>query len=387
MALSKKQQGLRAQAIGSSEIGVLAGLSRWSTPIAIYEGKVLGYEEDATLAMDLGIEFEEPIARVYAKRQQRWLARVDTLVAPKLPYAVASCDRAVYLSREDWKKDARAKAGFDELAGAEKILECKSTTWRMAHEWGVGGTDQVPEYFLAQVNWQMGVTGVRAADLAVLFDKDRFEIYHLVFSQQLFEGLYEIAGRFMVDHVEAQRPPPPDASERYAEYLSRAFPKNKPKDLISPDARVEDITILYAKLKVAQKRLEAHLKLAANQIKNTIGDHTGLISPRFGTITWKQVKDSSVFDAKAAYNDVATLAALLIQRLPEGDERAGLEQRLRGIPVEHTKTKPGYRRLHSTWTNEAVVEVASVGLAFDELQVASLGESPDDEEQSNPNEE
>lgn len=398
MALTKKQQQLRALAIGSSEIGVLAGLSRWSTPIAIYEAKVMGYEQDATLAMDLGVELEEPIARVYAKRQQRFLTRVDTLVDEIRPYAVASCDRAVYLTRETWKKDARAKADLDDLKGAEKLLECKSTTWRMAYEWGKPGTDEVPEYFLAQTNWQMGTTRVPACDIAVLFDRDRYEVYCLTLNHPLFEGLYEIASQFMVDHVLAKVPPPPDASERYAEYLARAFPiaklgKKEKENLIAPSQEAEDAVLLYAKLKLAVKRIEAHLVLASNRIKKEIGPAHGLISPRFGKITWKATKDGTKFDAKAAYTDVSTLAGLLINRLPTGDERAGLEARLRAIPGTHTKPKPGHRQFHSLWSNEAKLDIAQVGITFDKLAELALAKAPDAtkaadaDEQSNPEDE
>lgn len=398
MALTKKQQGLRAAAIGSSEVGVLAGLSRWSTPIAIYEAKVMGFELDANLAMDLGVELEEPIARVYAKRQQRFLTRVDTLIDPSKPYAVASCDRAVYLSRESWTKDLRAKANREDLKAAEKILEVKSTSWRMAHEWGDEGTDEVPDYFLAQTTWQMGVTGVKACDIAVLFDKDRFQVYRLILNQELFEGLYEIAARFMVDHVEPQKPPPPDASERYAEYLARAFPigklgKKEPETLITASEEGEAAVLLYAKLKLAVKRIEAHLVLASNRIKEEIGTTHGLVSPRFGKITWKQTKDGTKFDSLAAFNDVAVLAGLLINRMPAGDERTGLEARLRAIPGTHTAKKPGHRQFHSVWSNEAKLDISEVGIMFDKLASLTLSKAPDATkdpkaaEQSQPEEE
>ncbi len=96
-------------------------------------------------------------------------------------------------------------------------------------------------------------------------------------------------------------------------------------------------------------------------------------------MTWKQTRDGSIFDGGAAYADVATLAGLLIQRLPAGEERAGLEQRLKEIPVTHTKVKPGFRRFHSTWSNEAKLEIANVGITFDKLEAATLNDAPDEE--------
>ena len=170
MGLSKRQLAFRRGGIGASEIAALAGESQYATPIAIYEAKVLGAELEATYQMDLGNELEEPIARIWAKQQGRFLARVDTLKHPTKTLAIATPDRAVYLSQEA-RGDAR-KLKTD-VRDAERILQVKSTNWRLKHLWGDEGTDRIPREYLCQAHWEGSVAGVDSVEFAVDFDKSK----------------------------------------------------------------------------------------------------------------------------------------------------------------------------------------------------------------------
>jgi hypothetical protein len=134
MGLSKEQLELRRSGIAASEIAVLAGLSRWSSPVAIYEDKIgMCPPRDESLAADLGTLLEEPLAKLYAERTGLHLAKSRTLRSKVQTIALATPDRIAF----DAKRSTRALiADPNECADAVKNVEIKTTTWRLRHEWG-----------------------------------------------------------------------------------------------------------------------------------------------------------------------------------------------------------------------------------------------------------
>jgi len=344
--LTKKQIEMRRTGIGASEIAALAGLSRWATPVDIYAAKVLPTKDDPTLVMELGNLLEEPISRVYAKRTGAFLHRCTTLRHPKHSVALATPDRLVFRQRV-LKAQALPQA-------AERLLQVKTAGWRSRPDWGPEGTDQVPEDYLAQVQWEMGVTGQRVCDVALLIERDDFRIYTVPFNERLFGGLLEIAERFWVDHVQARKPPPPDASEAYAEFLKRAHPREAEaaKMILEPPPEIIDAAERLRVAEADEAAAKERADLAKNEIRSFIGDNLGVVGP-FGTITWKANKDSTPTDWKGVAEDAMRIAWDLLGSHPEaGTEKMnerGTGQELKGLVDRHTKRTPGARVLRKKW--------------------------------------
>lgn len=383
MSLTPEQLELRRTGIGASEIAALAGLSKWATPIQIYEAKRTGHVVEANVAMELGTLLEEPIAQLYRKRTGRFVLPVYTLRHPSKRYAIATPDRAAFVTPPAIGEVEIRE--LNHLRDAEKLVQIKSTSWRLAREWGMPGTDEVPEDYLAQATWEMGVAGVPCADFAVLFDKDRFELFTVHFSLPLFEGLYEIAARFMRDHVEAGVPPAPDASKQYAEFLGRAFPRETSEDIAPVDAPdVVEAVRTYALLKLVEKRTELAIQKVRNLITGTIGNRTGILTP-LGRVTWKKERDSEGVNWQAAANDARTLALLLLQRFGDqlpAPERDDLVAKLRQLEAEHRcLRKRGARKIHCRWEPsfkralpaELARAVEWLRIAGDEEEVEDVG--------------
>lgn len=366
--LTPEQKQRRRSAIGASEIAALVGISKWSTPIAIYEAKVHGHELVSTYAMELGTEFESPIARIWARRARRYIAIVDTLQHPSKPYAIATPDRAVYLTKEDMG-DGRRKKALPDLRTAEKILQVKSTNWRLAWQWGDEDTDSIPDEYVAASHWEGSVAGVGMVDFAVDFDKTQLKTYRVIVDAGIFAAMYEIAERFMLDHVEARVPPPPDASDRYGEFLTRQFPRETSANLDLVQDTEQDVlqTIaLFAKLKTAEKRLETIMKLAKNKITARIGGATGIVGP-FGKITFKKTKDGAKVNWKAVADESMRIAALVVQAMPEGGTRAELAEDLRKLIETNTTATTGYRVMRPTWAGELKFEAQAIDLRLEAI--------------------
>lgn len=348
MTLSRRDEAVRSTGIGGSEIGVLAGLSRWSSPIRVWERLVRGATtDDANLSTELGVELEEPVARVHAKRHGLYVRRCATLRHPQHAFAVASLDRAVWLEKVDTRRKVQA---IEDLVGADRALEVKTTSWRMAQEWGPSGTDEVPEQYLAQVVWQMGVSGLRRAEVVVYFrDDNELRSYSVPWNEELWRGLIEIAGRFWRDHVETSRPPPPDASESYREFLVRAFPATTgPVLRVESGTPVDRLARWYAQLKTFEKRLTAELKIAHAEILTAIGTAAG-IEGEFGSVKWLRSPAKSKLDHEARANALAQYLALLGETQPA--LRDGIAARLSEIDRESMREGKPYSQLRAKWAD------------------------------------
>lgn len=367
MGLSKRQLAFRMGGIGASEIAALAGESQYATPIAIYEAKVLGAELEATYQMDLGNELEEPIARIWAKQQGRFLARVDTLKHPAKTLALATPDRAVYLTAEA-RGDAR-KLKTD-VRDAERILQVKSTNWRLKHLWGEEGSDRIPREYLCQAHWEGSVAGVDSVEFAVDFDKTKLARFRVRVSPTVFEGLYELAERFWTDHVLARVPPPPDATDRYTEYLKRVFPTETSDAIIAigpEDSLARDIEY-FAKLKAGEKPLKSLLRLIQNRMLARTADATGLTGS-FGRVSFKRTRDGTITDWERVAGDAIMLAkTILTAKEISPAQRHELFDEVEALVKRHTAPKPGYRRLHAKWAAGLQQEVGSIELKLDLLK-------------------
>lgn len=387
MALTKRQLALRRDAIGGSEIACLVGLSRWASASEIYEAK-LGTAPDKinTVAMFFGSEWEDPIAKWHAHETGQWLKPLDSIRHPTLKYAIATGDRACFLSPVQ-ALAKKKKLQREDLAEASHLLEVKTRTWRLAKEWGEPGTDEVPEDVLAQAVWTLGCAGMQRCDVRVLFDRDRCELYTVQFVPEMFEAFYTVAERFMVDHVLAGKPPPPDATDKYKDFLGRYFPTDpKDEDLVLAKPEEVDLLLRYAKLKEAASRLKKLTDLASNQVRAAIGQHTGLTHAAFGKVTWKKTRDGTKTDWQAVAQEALTTAGLVLNtQVPQNAQHKELLDQLKGLVAKHTTPKPGYRRLHCSWKGDAKIDVQQLTIALDKLSANVSGISDEEEaEEVNP---
>ena len=377
MSLTKKQLEARALACGASEISALAGVSRWTSPIEIFDRKVKGDEFAGNLATDLGDLLEEPIAKLAAKETGLIYMRVDTLTDESKPYAVATPDRAGFTSREglgDLRRKLRTQA---DLAGALELLQVKHTTMRLRHEWGAAGSDGVPDYYYPQGIWECGVSKVQRVRFAVLFDKQEFATYPIDADPQLFAGLYEIAERFFVDYVIPRKPPPADASDAYADWLARQFPVSN-KDLITPSQALEEKIEQWARLKAGEKRCKLLAKAIGNELKAELGANYGFAAPSFGKVVWIRNKAKTSTAWAKAFDELLRLFDQLATRAGDLDA-VKLRENAREIVARHTKTSPGSTSLKLYAGESAFAKLPSQPL---ELKLAALeaGEEETEEE-------
>lgn len=189
MALSESALNRRHRYLGASDVPAVLGVSPWKSESDVYYNKTVEFEdrEKESKAIQSGNLLEGAVLD-FAEIHVGKLRRNQFRVHPHIKWAAATMD-AICLDLEDTGVEAK-------------------TTGNSAH-WGEEGTDQIPIYYLAQVQWQMYVTGYSRIYVPVLMPDFalRFKLYVVDRDEELITSIVERCSRFWEDHVLARVAP------------------------------------------------------------------------------------------------------------------------------------------------------------------------------------
>jgi putative phage-type endonuclease len=158
------------------------------SPLKVYLDKTGQLPKESSPEMDIGLELEPFIARLYERTTGSPLhAPGVSFQRPGYPFMRANPDRYVIPSRKPVELKAR---GDDE-------------------GFGLAGTDEVPEQILLQVQQQMACLDADEADVAALIRLADFRVYTVRRHQELINRLTEIEGDLW-ERIERGDPPAPD---------------------------------------------------------------------------------------------------------------------------------------------------------------------------------
>lgn len=308
---------IRASGIGASEIAAVMGISPFDYPWDIYARKlgIIGRKEQ-TEAMFWGKKQEPVIAQVFSERTG---------------YPIEWCDKRIWSKKRPWQYASPDAFVIPAPTAPKQILECKTAGLQQAGDWDrdADGEDGVPEYYVAQVEWQMSVCELDLAYIAVLIAGNDFRIYEVPHDPVREEILLEAGENFWSSYLLPKIEPPMGGSDDARKYLRKHFPREREK--LRP-ATVEEIDWLNEYLEV--RRLldaeEARKNELENQITKAIGDNEGL-EWRRGKLTWKRTKDRSEVNWEKLANDQ-------LEGFSKQEKAAFIEQ--------YTETVHGHRRIH-----------------------------------------
>lgn len=330
MGLTDEQQKIRAQGVCGSEIGAVAGLSPYSSPLQVANAKlfyrktgkalerVVSPQEEAN--MRRGRFFEAPIAQIWQEETGATKVREPgTLVHLGHPIVIATPDREAF------------------VGGERLALEVKAPG-RFAKGWGDPGTDDIPRYILAQAHWEMAVLDVGRCDVAAWIDDD-LAIYPVTFDPEFFGILLEVAQRFWTDFILKDVLPPAghqDTDALKALHPSSTRPKLQLSDLPPEAAQLVDtLRTVRAQFKAAEEQHDALI----NRLKQVMGAAEGLETP-YGRIDWKQSKNGVAVNWQNAFAEMQQTVNLFCGSRPE---LLPLREALAEIQKAQTKEKPGAR--------------------------------------------
>lgn len=245
----------RANGIGASEVGVLLGLSSYDSPWSLWCRKVglLPDDHEDTPRLRIGRRMEPVIAAEFHDRTGLHVASEQMMVRdPEHPHRRATLDGLVY------------DGGFDaDIDAALGVFEAKTD--------GRFGWDEIPPAYVAQIRWQMGVTGLDRGWLAVMFAGFRFEVYEITQDPEDWRFMCERADEFWRMVIE-QTPPPVDGSDATARAIAARWPNHDPDSMCVAGERLADTLAKRKALKARVLADEKTLKQMDAEIAIAIAD-------------------------------------------------------------------------------------------------------------------
>jgi len=291
MPLTAEQLQARKRGLGGSDAAAVLGLSPWASPLDVYLEKA-DPETPPTVeteAMYWGNVLEDVITREFAKRTGLKVRRSNVTHRLDGTPLIAHVDRLI-------------EGAVD---GHRALLEAKASSIWNRDEWGDEGTDQIPKYYLIQVQHYMAVLGFQLAFVAVLLGGNDFRIYRVPANQKLIGDLVHLERRFWERHVERRIPPDPQSLAD----LYKLWPHDDGHTVtVAGDSPAFQAAQQLAVLKAIKSGLKEPMDKAEETIKAEMGSGATLLGPGGETLaTWKSYT-SQRLDSKRLKADEPDLA-------------------------------------------------------------------------------
>lgn len=287
MTLTPQQIKRRLEVIGGSEIAAVVGMHPYMGPIDVYSAKLEGQVVEDNHHMERGRFFERPTAEWRCHRYGGALVSVESLRSRRSK--VVGCNPDFIVTTDNQTVTPESIDLSIKVPGPQ--------TW---HHWGESGTDEVPQYALLQLQWELiplgELYGMNRGEVCAPIADD-LRVYPVLADRELQAMLIEAAERFWRDHIEKRVPPDPDGTDSYSEYLARKFPRSN-GNMLGASKKEADLALNYFETRRQRELLETEEKLLRQQLEAVIGEADGLEGDDF-RITWRRQKGKTKTDWEA----------------------------------------------------------------------------------------
>jgi predicted phage-related endonuclease len=301
VSLTKEQLEIRRGRVGSSEIGALLGVSEYGTAMTVFTQKLFP-EERTEAHLSWGHDVEKAILAAHQRTEGfLYLESPGTLVHPMNPAVCATPDAF----------------GVRSFSAPKVVLECKNSQSFNAGKWGEPGTDSVPLAYVAQVQFELGISLACGQDVAPVAHLIACiggappVVYPIQFDAELFGRLVETAEKFVRDHLMTGIPPDGwETDPAAAEYLACRYERNNGL-LLPATEESRNLAAELRALRLKSKETEAQTETLEAKIKDLIGETDGIE----GVATWRRAKDTTgiVTDWQAVAAE-AVVSPLIIEK-------------------------------------------------------------------------
>ncbi|WP_339002920.1 YqaJ viral recombinase family protein [Fusobacterium polymorphum] len=283
---------LREKRIGGSDVGAILGVNKYKSIIDVYIDKMEGSNFEGNEATFWGHMHESTIMKVFAQKHREFNVY-------QAPYSVVDNFLVANL-------DAVLK---DKNTGEHGVLEIKTTNAFNYKDWE---GDVIPQYYYAQVQHYLMLTGYKFAYIAVLIGGQQYKEFKIERNEEDIELIRNKATEFYQENLLKKIPPMPDGSDAYMNHL-----KKKAMEIENNEVRelpeFEEIAIRIKELARQKKLIEDEDKLLREKIlhkmieektlKAVAGKHKFNISERKTPDIEKMTKEN--FEVMEKYNELA----------------------------------------------------------------------------------
>jgi len=259
----------RTRGLGGSDAGAIFGVNPHQSLPQLWlqkTGKLPPDTREATEPMEWGTDFEDTVAKRFAKKTKRLIRRVNrTIVHPTNDFMLANVDRL------QWKRKTMG------------VLEIKCTLLGNLKAWSAGG---IPARFYLQLQHYLAVTGCQWGSFAVLFGGNRLVEFDVPRDEQLITVMIERERQFW-ELVQKKKLPPIQLTKEWNAAIVNFFPtgsKTEERQLKTPQAigKARRYLSLKAQIRKREDELEEHEVF----FKSAIGEAYRLIVPGVARFTW-----------------------------------------------------------------------------------------------------
>lgn len=287
--LTPEQKEERRKGIGGSEIAAILGRNPWETPGSVWLKKK-GLVDD-------NLEGNENIERgnFLEKAIVEWTGH-----RIKMPtvhnQATVHAGGILYATPDGYT--LRAAPSSPEADQLEKIglIEAKAPSGNARGEWEDPAVlaDGVPEHYLLQTQWTMGVVGLPTCNLGA-FLNGRLWVYSITFNADLFKFMVQRAEEWWDKHIVKEEEPPAEAPQDL-EWIRRLHELQKDTQMLKPKVDV-DLAVLtglvhdFLEGQSDMHEAEDRMNAAKASLMQYIGANQGVEAPGW-KVTWKQSKET-----------------------------------------------------------------------------------------------
>lgn len=283
---------LRAKRIGGSDIGAIIGVNPYKSIVDVYVDKTEGSNFKGNELTHWGHMLEGTILKEFSNKHKE-------LIVYEVPYSVVNDFLIANL-------DGVLK---DKETGDYGVLEIKTTSLWNKKDWE---DDVIPQYYYAQVQHYLMLTGYKFAYIAVLIGGQQYKEFKIERSEEDINLIRNKATEFYQENLLKKIPPIPDGSDAYMNYL-----KQKALEIENNEVRelpeFEEIAIRIKELARQKKLIEDEDKLLKEKIlhkmieektlKAVAGKHKFNINERKTPDIEKMAKEN--FEVMEKYNELA----------------------------------------------------------------------------------
>ncbi len=275
----------RTKYIGASRVAAVLGVSPYQTPMGAWLDLMDPKPRQDTPATERGRFLERGIldwgGHKLGADCVKYGDGIDKpgIAIPDAPWASVHPDGA-YLHEGRWR-----------------LAEVKTS--RVASSWGESGTDQIPDWYLCQVQAQLAAVpeAEDAVVVAYLPVQDELRLMPVARDEEFQRFMLDAVGEWYYQHIVLGNAPALDASDATKRYLSKKFARESQP---LRDATSAEVAALqeWAKAREALALAEQQEALLKHTVQSLIGDAEGLRWDG-GKATWKWQAGAARWDTKA----------------------------------------------------------------------------------------
>lgn len=254
----------RRSGISATDIAGILGIHPYSSPRKVYLDKLgMSPEVEENDAMRFGTMMEPLIAAEFTRQTGKEATKADFTRHAEFDHCICTPDY---------------------LIGEDELLECKYAGINTAKQFGIVGTDEVPDQYLCQVQWQLFVTGRKVGYLMVCTPPN-FTLYTIPRDDEFIRRMLFQANKFWKEYVLREVPPPVTGSDADTKAIDTQYPESNGEMIVAS----YELEVPIADLALALER-KAKEDAECDRLKNIIRDAMGeaeTMKSDYGNFTWK----------------------------------------------------------------------------------------------------